>query len=166
MTTGLNTMTKQKYILILLACLLSLSAGRPSVADDVKSENSQKCISTRTLKSTRIVDDRNILFFRPGKTVYLNILPKACPGLSKYGLFTYGGMAGNVCARDTIRVIDNNNGSPGRACLLGYFHKMNKDDLPGLFESRQRPIELIAPPAADVEDVTENTGESEEEPEN
>ncbi len=153
-------MTKQIHTLILLACLLILSAGMPSMADEVMDENAQRCISTRTLTSTRIVDDLNILFFRSGKTVYHNILPKQCKGLARYGQFTYGTLAGSICERDTIRVIDNQSGLPGRVCTLGYFHKITDEDIPAIYERRYRIVEPQPVPPAEVEDVTEETDES------
>lgn len=152
-------MTKQTTMLVLLACLLNLSAGVPSMADEIRDNDSQKCISTRTLTGTRILDDRNVLFFRSGNTVYHNILPKQCAGLSRSGLFSYGTMAGSICERDSIRVIDGVSGTPGNACLLGLFRKITNEDVPTLFGGRAGPVEPVALPPADVEDVT---GEAEE----
>ena len=68
-------MTKQIYTLMLLTCLVNLFAVASSLADEVIVENARKCISTRTVIRTEVVDDLNILFFTRGKTVYLNILP-------------------------------------------------------------------------------------------
>ena len=70
-----RTMTMRIYTLILLACLLNHSAAGSSLADEVKVESARKCINTRIVKRTEVVDDLNILFFMRGKTVYLNILP-------------------------------------------------------------------------------------------
>lgn len=158
-------MTKQLYITILLPCLLTLSAGDRSMADEadeaeeVWEQKTQRCISTRTLKSTRIVDDQNVLFFKAGRTVYHNILPKQCKGLARYGQFTYGTLAGSICERDAIRVIDNNSGVPGRTCLLGIFYKITKDDIPAIFERRYRPVESQPIAIPEVEDITEGIGE-------
>jgi len=152
-------MTKQIYMLPVLACLLILAAGVPSIADEVMGENSQKCISTRTLTGTRIVDDQNVLFFRTGKTVYHNVLPKQCKGLAHYGMFSYGTLAGSICERDTIRIVDSNNNMPGRACTLGYFYKITKEDIPAIYERRYRPVEPKPVSPAEPEDVTEKIEE-------
>jgi len=149
-------MNKIIYALACLSCLLILSAGAPAVADEeVRPDNAQKCISTRTLTGTRILDDQNVLFYKQGRTIYHNILPKRCAGLARAGIFSYGALAGSICSRDVIRIIEDNSGLPGRGCTLGYFLKITKEDIPAIFESRNRPIESAPLPPAEVEDVTD-----------
>ena len=159
MRVGEFPMTRQPYVLILLACLLNLPAAESSMADEIKDDTVRKCITTRRIKSTEVLDDRNILFHTIGKDVYHNILPKQCKGLAKTGLFSYGAMAGSICDRDAIRILEDNSGMPGRGCLLGYFYKITKEDLPSIFENRNRPIQTGPLAPAEVEDVTEEADE-------
>ena len=161
--SGEYTMIRSKNIPILLSCLPILLAGVLSMADEVMDENSQSCISTRTLTSTRILDDRNILFFRTGKTVYRNILPNQCPGLSRYGSFSYGTLAGSICERDIIRIIDNDMGLPGKSCVLGSFQKITNEAILAMIEGRFRPVESAPLPPSEVEDVTEEVDEPQDE---
>ncbi len=153
-------MTKQIYMLILLACLLNLSAAVPSMADEAKDDSARNCITTRTLKKTEVVNDLNILFFMSGKTAYLNILPRQCKGLSRYRRFSYRTTAGSLCNLDTIQVVSGS-GFPGRSCRLGYFHPVNKKDALAVIEGPRKPQRPEPQPPAEVEDMT---GESDEPP--
>ncbi len=153
-------MTKQIYMLLLLACLLNLPAAVSSMADEAKEDSARNCITTRTLKKTEVVNDLNILFFMSGKTAYLNILPRQCKGLSRYRRFSYRTTAGSLCNLDTIQVVSGS-GFPGRSCRLGYFHPVNKEDALAVIEGPRKPQKSKPLPPAEVEDMT---GESDEPP--
>ena len=144
---------KQNYILILLACLLVLPAAVPSMADEVKAENARNCITTRRLKGTAVIDDRNILFFMIGKTVFHNILPKQCKGLTQSGTFLYHTTAGSLCNLDTIRLLAGNDGLDGKSCRLGYFLRITEADIPAIVAGPGSPPETAPLPPAEVEDI-------------
>ena len=131
-------MTKQIYMLIVMACLLNLSVAVSSMADEVKHENARNCILTRTLKSTAVVDDLNVLFIKKGDTIYHNILPRECKGLSRTRQFSYTTLSGSLCNFDTIQPLDNH-GMEGRTCRLGYFYEITTEDLRALVERSRRP---------------------------
>ena len=131
-------MTKQLFLLILVAGLLNLAAAVSSMADEVKFEGARKCITTRTLKSTAVVDDLNILFIKVGKTIYHNILPRQCQGLSRTRSFSYTTLSGSLCTFDTIQILDRH-GRQGRSCRLGYFYEINTEELRALVERSRRP---------------------------
>ncbi len=154
-------MTKQLCMLILVAGLLNLSAAVSSMADEVKDEDARNCISTRTLKSTAVVDDLNILFFKVGKTVYHNILPRQCKGLSRYRIFSYTTLSGSLCNFDTIQVLDRH-GRQGRSCRLGYFYAITIEDVPGIIEMSRRPLEAEPQPPATAEEIIVEPDESED----
>jgi hypothetical protein len=160
---GKHIMIKPINIPILLSCLPILLAGMPSMADEVRDENAQRCMSTRTLTSTIILDDANILFFKQGKTVYHNILPKQCKGLARYGTFSYSTLGRRICERDIIRINDNGIGALGRSCLLGYFHKTTNEEIVAYIEGRYGPVNSEPLPPAEVEDVTEEADEPQDE---
>lgn len=139
-------------MLILLAGLLNLPAADSSLADEVRDEGPRNCLTTRRITKTIIVNDLNILFLVTGKTAYLNILPKQCIGLSRYQRFSYRTTAGSLCNLDTIRIITGS-GYPGRSCVLGSFHPVDKEDALAVIEEPRRPPEANPLPPADVEDV-------------
>ena len=138
-------MTKPNYMSIVMACLLNLSVADSSMADEAKNENARNCILTRTLKSTAVVDDRNVLFVKKGNTVYHNILPRECRGLSRYKQFSYSSISGSLCNFDTIEVLDSH-GLESRSCRLGYFYKITTEDLRTLVDRSRRPPEPESQP--------------------
>ena len=151
-SVGEHTMTKQTYMLILLACLLYLPAADSSMADEVKDEGPRNCLTTRRITKTIVVNDLNILFLVTGKTAYLNILPKQCKGLSRYQRFSYRTTAGSLCNLDTIRIVSGSS-YPGRSCILGSFHPVDKEDALAVIEEPRRLPDAKALPPADVEDI-------------
>lgn len=157
--SGDNTMTKQIFTLILLAGLLNLPAANTSMADEAENTKPRNCITLRRVKSTKIVNDLNILFLTSGKTAYLNVLTEQCTGLSRYGQFQYRTTASSLCSLDTIQILTPG-GFPGRSCPLGVFHPVNQKDALAILEGppEQRDPEPIAP--ADVEDMNEGADES------
>ena len=66
-----------------LATLVVASESAAQEEEPAYDENSSNCISTRRIRRTRVIDDRNILFYFVGGDVYHNILPAACNGLRR-----------------------------------------------------------------------------------
>jgi len=160
MSVGELPMTRQPYVLILLACLLNLPAADSSMADEVKDDTVLKCITTRRIKNTEILDDRNILFHTVGKDVYHNILPRQCRGLARAGSFSYRTSSGRLCDIDTIRIFEPYSNMPGLSCRLGSFHLISKDDVPAIREGPDNPPEAEPLPPAEVEDIEPEANES------
>jgi hypothetical protein len=137
-------MIKQNCGRIVMACLIGLSLAVPALADDEdeeeKYEDSRSCIQTRSLKSNAVVDDRNILFVKKGNSVYLNILPKECKGLSRTKLFSYSTTTGSLCRLDLIWVVDIS-GHESRSCRLGTFYAITTDELRALVEESRKAQE-------------------------
>ena len=161
-------MTRKTYLLIMLACLINLSAPVPSMADEpdepdeVKEAKSRTCISTRNLKKTAVVDDLNVLFFMVGTAVYHNILPRACDGLSLSGRFAYTTYAGSLCELDMIEILAGNSYQRGRSCRLGYFYPVTNEDIVALIEKSRKQPEAVPLPPAKVEDIGGGAEEGDE----
>ena len=150
---------KKLLLPVALATLVFSAPAAPVLADDAKRDDGRNCVSTRRLKSTAVIDDRNILFVMIGDQVYHNQLPRQCSGLGKAGAFTYSTLGGNVCRQDTIQVLLANSDLPGRTCTLGVFYPVAPQDLRALIEGLRGPAEPVeAQPPADVEEI----GEAEE----
>lgn len=121
--------------------LLSLLAGLavPTFAQDeepVRDDSVTNCISVRSIRSTDIIDDRNVLFFMRGDVVYHNILSRRCPGLAREDRFSYRTAASRLCDIDSINVLyrDARGMRPGAACGLGKFIKITREDARALKE--------------------------------
>lgn len=148
-------MTKSACSLILLACLLGLPTIMPSFAEEVDDDNSRRCINIRTLKRTEVVDDRHVLFYMFGKTIYLNVLDRNCGGLSRERRFSYRTFSGSLCSSDSIEVLSDFGGDlhTGASCPLGRFFLTSKEEIEAAREKSLEPAEIIAPAGADEEEV-------------
>ena len=95
-----------------------VSAARPAAAVG----EAQRCINTSLISRQTVQDDRTI-DFRLGSTIYRNTLPSPCPRLGSLRSIAYEPLAGQLCANQTIRVIDPIGGgaSQGAVCGLGEF---------------------------------------------
>jgi hypothetical protein len=124
-------------------------------------ENTERCIDLRRVRRTEVVDDRNILFYMNGDTVYHNILPRRCNGLAREDRFSYKTSIGRLCDLDTIAVLynDMNGLREGNRCGLGLFHKITKEDAEAYKEAeKQGPAAnpLPMPEPEEVDDETDN----------
>lgn len=98
------------------------------IADDLQA---RQCVSIRRIDRTEIIDDRNIVFHMQGKDIYLNKLPRRCPGLRISDSFSYRNTTGQLCNVDLISVLDNFGGElrRGPSCGLGEFFPITEDEL-------------------------------------
>lgn len=149
-----------------LACLLSLAMPgvlRADQQDDDSHEGARSCINTVRIRNSKVVDDRNILFYMNGKTIYHVILPHRCYGLRREGRFSYRTTSGNLCHLDSIRVLYSSGMGldEGASCQLGYFNEVDEEYAEGLIEGIQKqPLEAKPLPPAEPEDVTKEPEES------
>lgn len=149
--------------ILTFACLASLTAlAFPGAAlaggqEDVSDGEVRSCIRTPQIRNTKVIDDRNILFYMRGSTVYHVTLSRRCPGLRREGRFSYRTSTGNLCHLDTITVLYSGATGldPGASCGLGYFRKVTKEDAEALIEGLQKDPEAKPLPPADPEDMTE-----------
>ncbi|MGI9260894.1 MAG: hypothetical protein ACR2QR_02605 [Woeseiaceae bacterium] len=133
-----------------------------SAADEeiVYDEFTVQCISLRQIRRTEVVDDRNILFYMSGQTVYHNRLPRLCGGLAREDRFSYQTNIGRLCRIDHIRVLyDDPFGlREGNRCALGVFHKMDREGAKAIKEgAAQQPAAnpLPMPKPEEVGDANE-----------
>ena len=158
-------MTKRLHLFILLANLPALLIVTPSLADEVEYDtgdiDSVKCIRVRSLRSTKIVDDRNVIFFMLGNKTYLNVLPRQCHGLARQGRFGYETRTGSLCNLDTIQVLYQGGIGleSGISCRIGLFHPISKEDADALLNRSDEPLRAEPIPLPDPEEIS---GEDEE----
>lgn len=152
---------------VLLLCLhIGLSTQIAAADDDDEEvpENAKRCISTRIIRDTTIIDDRNIIFHVNNKKAYHNVLRRQCSGLEREDRFSYHTSSGRLCSLDTIRILyESGFGGlqEGSACSLGVFIPITDDDADALIH--QEPIQPEAMPLPMPE--PEEIGEDKETPE-
>lgn len=136
--------------------LMTASAQQGAEAND----EPVRCLSMSSIRSTRVVDDSNVLFFHGRGQVYLNRLERACVGLARYGKFTYevhtGARHARLCVTDSITVLERT--GRGFNCGLGMFEPLSQDRVEIVLGPNRavssRPVELPekekpVPPAAE-----------------
>jgi hypothetical protein len=165
-------MIKRMHLLALSIAATGLLAVTPSLADEVVDEiddiNAKSCIRVRSLRSTKVIDDLNIIFYMVGSTVYHNILPRQCHGLAREDRFGYEARSGNLCDRDTIRILyqAGTRMQEGNACRIGKFHPITKEDADALKEKSNELPQAKPIPLPEPEEIGEDSEESGDEQQN
>ncbi|MCK5425101.1 MAG: hypothetical protein KAI89_06995 [Emcibacter sp.] len=125
----------KSLIIALCLSLVPLSAvaadkGQDKLANALKKYEKtgkiKKCIIARRIHSSRVIDDRNILFIMRGKSAYLNTLSHRCSRLGFERAFSYNLHGSHLCDIDIISVFDSNSTIPGPTCGLGKFVEYKK----------------------------------------
>jgi hypothetical protein len=170
MITGLNTMHKHfaKILLLFLALAWETPVAAQEEEPAVDDANNRRCLSIRRIRSTRIIDDRNMLFYTPGRVVYHNILRQPCNSLEREGRFSYQVTTGSLCSGDMIFVLHDdafNGFRRGNACSLGIFHEITREDATALIEGKDARIEAVPLPMPEPEEIGSDK-EVPQEPEN
>jgi hypothetical protein len=130
----------------LLAALLARPGGTQENVDDTgASDGPRSCLAQPTIRRTKILSNRNIVFFTRQDAIYNNELPKQCASLNRRSLINYGIANGRVCAGDRFQVMTETspkNFLPGPLCELGTFVPITEaelDDLTAMTEhNRER----------------------------
>lgn len=91
----------------------------------MKTGETESCIFTPRISRTDVIDGQTILFHMGRRDVYMNRLPRSCPGLARERAFTYTISGNQLCSLDIIRVLE----TPamrmlGASCGLGKFERL------------------------------------------
>lgn len=128
----------------------------------------ERCINTRNIRDTDIIDERTILFRLRGNDYYVNYLRNACRGLLREERFSYRTSGGRLCSVDTIRVLEQFGGfiQEGMSCGLGMFYPVTEEEAELIAlepeERRGRPrFGVRNPNAEDGENGDEVAGDGE-----
>lgn len=145
-------------IATLTCCFLIGSPVAIVVADEVLEEDTleeggKKCIDTRRIRRTDIIDNQNILFYMRGGEIYRNHLPNRCPSLRRGTTFSYRSTISRLCDIDIITILYNQGSglSRGASCGLGKFLPITEDEVQALKgdpEIEQEPV-----PPAEPEEI-------------
>lgn len=153
-----------------LALSLLALAGFPeaNAQDDEATvdEETRRCISTRSIRRTRIVDDQNILIYLSARNIYHNQLQSACRGLKQVGTFTYSSSDGLLCTGDGIASIRSSvldDVPPVPNCWLGVHRKISKEDADAMRDAAKRgtAIESMPLPLPEPSDVSSEDDDTE-----
>ena len=145
---GVTSLTARRIIPLMWVRIASIAAvallAFASQAEEETDEDGLRCINSRSIRSTDVINDSNIIFEMQGKKLYQNTLPRSCRGLSREERFSYTTHTRSLCANDLITVLNDSGMGmiEGRACKLGRFRPTTEEEV-GEFVQR-----LYAPPEA------------------
>jgi len=134
---------KRIYILAASLCLLVPVPAAFAEDEDAVDEGLEKCIDTRRISSTRIVDNRNILFYMRGSDIYHNELPRKCMGLRSGKTISYRTSLSRLCSNDLITLLDSfgMGMSRGPSCGIGKFRPVTKEEAEAIRQGPDADIE-------------------------
>ena len=115
---------------IIFAGLAVAGIPRPVLAGEpVDQQTGMSCISLSRIQSTDIIDKQHILFHLTGKDLYVNTLPRACPGLTRDKAYMYRTSQSQLCKLDMITVLDQASFgfTAGATCGLGTFEPIDEE---------------------------------------
>ena len=115
------------------------------VADEKPTSVAQPCLNHPSIKRTKVLDDRNILFVTKDHTTYHNLLPRQCPTVRRNAILNYHIVNRELCSGSISPYWQQVGGSyvPTFVCQLGVFVPVSEDEVVDLIamtenESRDR----------------------------
>lgn len=119
--------------------------ARDAAARDAGGEDRLRCINLSSIDRTEVIDDQTIAFHLTRGRVYLNRLARACRNLARNRPFAYETSTGQLCAIDTITVIEDFGlgVNYGDTCGLGDFVLTDEEEIEVLKGERE-PVEVEA----------------------
>ena len=154
-------------VLIALLCLGVTTGTAHADESEGADLEVKKCVNTSRIRRTEIIDDSTIVFYLHGGTMYVNQLPRRCPGLRMAGTYSYRTSVSSLCDVDVITVRrDFGSGvSRGPSCGLGTFKPINEEELLALRVKVVEPEPEAVEPEVESPDGPElETIEAPEEP--
>ncbi|HHQ14282.1 MAG TPA: hypothetical protein ENK16_04595 [Chromatiales bacterium] len=141
-----------------------LLAGAPANADTSMDTEPvvepESCVSVARIRRTRIVDDSTILFYMNGGEIFVNHLPRRCPGLRINDAFGYETSLSVLCNVEVIHVLRNIGGDlvRGPTCGLGMFEPVTADQADALLAgpgAEPKPVVPEIEPGPEAESAPE-----------
>jgi hypothetical protein len=124
-------------------------------ADDDDANVAATCVNRANIRSTKVLDDRNVLFVMRDKSTRNSVLTKHCPGLRPGTAMSFAYADGKLCAGSAFTVMIRSGPSsnpmsywdpatnksvvvqgpsfvPGAVCHLGIFTPIAEDEIEDL----------------------------------
>ncbi|TNF86364.1 MAG: hypothetical protein EP301_08770 [Gammaproteobacteria bacterium] len=96
----------------------------------------ERCIFARTIRGTRVLDDRHVVFELPSKKYYLVQFQNRCPQLRRNSAIAFEPTGSQLCRLDTIRSLDNFGSGPiGPPCSIPGFYEVTAEQVALLRET-------------------------------
>lgn len=96
------------------------SPADPSGAPAASASIQDSCINPTRIQHQKIISDQEIQFTLAGGEVWVNKLPRICPGLKFEQGFAWSVTGGMVCSNQQTIIVNNT----GTFCQLGEFSRV------------------------------------------
>lgn len=156
---------KARSFVLIASTVLTMAAlaqeGETDAAseeEEILSPSTQRCLSLSRIRRTDVIDDETIVFYLRGGDIYINSLPRTCPGLERNDRFMYEVSQSRLCDTDLITVIEGFGVARHRGftCRLGVFSPISEEALAVMMDAEEgvvsdqdsvemKPIELPEP---------------------
>src|SRR5262245_33576911 len=113
----------------------SAQQGEDTDDGDTRRSSPLTCVNRTDIRRTKVLSDRNIVFFTRQNEIFSNQLAKQCPNLTRNSLVNYPIAGGRMCQGDRFQVLwEQQPGSfiPTSMCPLGSFVPITESELEDL----------------------------------
>jgi hypothetical protein len=149
---------------ILLVALAWVPPAKAQEEEPGIDDGNVRCISTRRIRRTRIIDDQNVLIYLTATTIYHNVLRNACHGLERRRTFSYHSSDGLLCEGDGLSPMAGEVWGavrPPASCWFGPHVKISKEDADAMRDAKKNGP-TIEPRPLPMPEPAEVSGENEE----
>lgn len=134
--THLRVNARAKRIVVTAAAALLATIGAKSAAAQSAPTDAKSCVYLPDVDHTKIVDERNILFYMRNRTVLENVFREPCYGLHEKSRFAYGSSSlKRLCAGNLIALLTDlsfGGVAAQNTCRLGMFVPIDPDEVEDL----------------------------------
>lgn len=130
-------MTSQRTWIVALGLATALSLGAAGArAEGENIGDSQQCIPTGWIDSTKVIDNRTILVEMRGKGFKRIDLVNNCSGLKLQGGFSYSTSTNDLCTSNTLRVVESGTAGAGATCIIRQIITIDEQEAKALMAER------------------------------
>jgi hypothetical protein len=100
--------------------------------------NVTRCIDTKRVRSTKILDQQHVVFRSSNRRIYLVKLIPPCRSLDYDDVLSIHSNTSRLCRLDSIHTIDRASGIPGVPCQIDAFRQISKEQYDFLREELKK----------------------------
>ncbi len=113
-----------------MVTLAAASSSLIASGEEIEKTAAKACLYQNELRTTKVLDDRTILFTTYDGQTYRNTLPRQCPSMRRGSLLNYTYESRRLCAGGMFQVLLDfgDRRMPTFVCPLGIFTPITKDE--------------------------------------
>ncbi len=109
-------------------------AEEPQAPGPDAQQGAEYCLSLIRIDDSKILDSQHMLFTMTDKSMFLNTLPRNCPGMSPGDAYSFRTSLNRLCNQDIITILHPGGHymMPGVSCGLGMFERVTPEQVDAL----------------------------------